>query len=246
MKVNTQQFVISRFLNVQSVIDRTGRDARIRNRSFSSFLVTLRGEIRFTANGKTTLLNPERSVFLPEGLSYRNECVSEAETLLFNFHLLQPFGEIVSLPALPQSETRAVFERLRKNPGTGQGDLQTAMSELYALAADFFSRMTVTPKYMLAEKAAEFFRLHYFESGSLCSRAAEVLGVSETLLRRRFAARYDTLPSEFVSTLRLDAARRYLQEGRSVGETALLVGYADVWQFSRAFRRRFGFPPSEV
>jgi len=43
----------------------------------------------------------------------------------------------------------------------------------------------------------------------------------------------------------MQQARLYLHERRSVSETALAVGYSDIYQFSRCYRRYYGYPPSK-
>jgi hypothetical protein len=41
----------------------------------------------------------------------------------------------------------------------------------------------------------------------------------------------------------LDRARALLQEGKNAGEAGYLVGYNSPAQFSREYKRHFGFPP---
>jgi AraC-like DNA-binding protein len=54
-------------------------------------------------------------------------------------------------------------------------------------------------------------------------------------------------PLEFLTELRLELARRKLAtSGLPLGEIAAEIGYQSESAFSRAFRRRFGFPPGEA
>ncbi|MFP4283835.1 MAG: helix-turn-helix transcriptional regulator, partial [Opitutales bacterium] len=64
---------------------------------------------------------------------------------------------------------------------------------------------------------------------------------------RRFVARMGRSFRDYLSQHRLERARRLLEDGAgNVTEAAFSAGYSSVSQFSRAFRRHFGKPPSAV
>jgi AraC-like DNA-binding protein len=76
--------------------------------------------------------------------------------------------------------------------------------------------------------------------------AARRLGMSPRTFGRRLAAERLTF-SRLLRQLRLDLARRYLQQERlPVSKVAWLLGYQEVGAFSHAFRRWTGHSPSEV
>lgn len=69
--------------------------------------------------------------------------------------------------------------------------------------------------------------------------------ISQRQLERLFAERLGTSPVGYYLQLRLTYARQLLQEtDRSVLEVALACGFGSTASFSRAYRRRFGVPPS--
>ena len=53
-------------------------------------------------------------------------------------------------------------------------------------------------------------------------------------------------PDVVLTDLRMDEARAMLEEKRPIKEVIGRVGYSDVYQFSRAYKRHFGFPPSKT
>jgi len=76
-------------------------------------------------------------------------------------------------------------------------------------------------------------------------RLAQELGMSESTLQRLFKAAYGMSVMAFQRTERLNAARVLLLEGRlTVGEAGYRAGYSTVSNFSSAFQRTFGYPPS--
>jgi AraC-like DNA-binding protein len=61
---------------------------------------------------------------------------------------------------------------------------------------------------------------------------------------QHFKAVTATSPLQYMKSLRLTRARQMLQAGSKVKSVAHDVGYESESQFSREYRRFFGFPPS--
>jgi len=51
-------------------------------------------------------------------------------------------------------------------------------------------------------------------------------------------------PYQYQKRKRLEIARQELMQGRSVFDTALLIGYPDIPSFSKAFKQIFGQAPT--
>ncbi|KIP95217.1 hypothetical protein RU09_01735 [Microbacterium sp. MEJ108Y] len=75
-------------------------------------------------------------------------------------------------------------------------------------------------------------------------RLASVGAMSRSVFAERFRSAIGRSPADYVTEVRVDAAKRMLSEGRSVSETSRELGYASDEGFSRAFRRRTGMAPS--
>jgi AraC-like DNA-binding protein len=77
---------------------------------------------------------------------------------------------------------------------------------------------------------------------------ARHLGLSPRQLQRLFAGAETTF-TEFLLGRRLQRVRRALADPRranhNIGDIALEMGFGDISTFSKAFRRRYGIPPSE-
>mgnify|MGYP006283544595 CR=1 FL=1 len=76
-------------------------------------------------------------------------------------------------------------------------------------------------------------------------KLARDLGISYSKFRFAFKKQTGFPPREYENRIKLNRARDLLtREGRSVSETAGLLGYSSVYYFSRAYKRHFGHPPS--
>jgi transcriptional regulator GlxA family with amidase domain len=76
------------------------------------------------------------------------------------------------------------------------------------------------------------------------ARLAALCGVSVRQLERDFRKTVCQSPKRWLNELRLRSARKLLQDGGSVKETALSSGYKHPQHFSRDFRKFFGASPS--
>ena len=91
-------------------------------------------------------------------------------------------------------------------------------------------------------RALEWIEAEPAADASLADLAA-ACDVSRFQLIRGFMRDVGTTPHAYRIQSRVRLARRYLAEGRSVAEAALLTGFADQSHLTRAFVRQFGLTP---
>ena len=64
-------------------------------------------------------------------------------------------------------------------------------------------------------------------------------------LRRKVKALLDVSPNDFLRHYRLEKAAKLLEQGKSVGDVSLLVGYSSHSSFSQSFKLKYGVVPTE-
>lgn len=111
---------------------------------------------------------------------------------------------------------------------------------LHRLTAALFAAPPAHAHY--ARRAEAYIRAMYMQDISVDGIAA-VLSLDRRYLGRLFKAQYGVSLQEYLISVRMEAAARFLLDGRTVGESARLCGYHDPLNFSRMFRRRFGVSP---
>ncbi len=92
--------------------------------------------------------------------------------------------------------------------------------------------------------------MHYieqhFEQDLDIQSIAGVAGMSASTLHEHFKQVTTVSPMQYVKSLRLHKARSMLSSGFKIAEVCYGVGYSSPSQFSREFKRFFGFTPSEA
>lgn len=94
-------------------------------------------------------------------------------------------------------------------------------------------------------RAIRWIRKHYAESFRI-EDLAGIVGMSATSFHRHFLGVTSLTPIQYQKQIRLQMARsRLMSAAEDVAEIAFAVGYDSPSQFSREYRRQFGFPPGE-
>lgn len=96
-------------------------------------------------------------------------------------------------------------------------------------------------KERLEQKISEEYSKQDFNLATLSDWA----GISEKKLYRDFKKIFGVSFSSYLEMLRLRQAQKLLQEGKTVQDVAVCVGYCSDYSFRRAFKRVMGVSPSE-
>jgi AraC-like DNA-binding protein/mannose-6-phosphate isomerase-like protein (cupin superfamily) len=97
------------------------------------------------------------------------------------------------------------------------------------------------------KKAVAYLRESFSQPTLKVGEIAKASGLSSRNLSRLFVEEIGIGPKEVIICLRLEEARRLLEEGNlSVTEASLQVGYQSLSRFILAFRHFFGKLPSEI
>lgn len=96
------------------------------------------------------------------------------------------------------------------------------------------------------EQAREILNERYAAPPTQKELSREV-GLNEFKLRRGFKEYFGITVYDFITRLRMEKAKKLLvQEQRPINEVAYLVGFSHQNNFSIAFKKYFGVPPSEL
>ncbi len=88
-------------------------------------------------------------------------------------------------------------------------------------------------------------RDHMSNSEFGVEQLAEDMHMSERTLQRKLKAMIDKTPQDAIRSIRLNKARNLLEnDSLTVSEVAFKVGFQEPTNFSRSFKKQFGFSPS--
>ena len=92
------------------------------------------------------------------------------------------------------------------------------------------------------QEVIDYIHAHLDQDLSL-SELASIAQMSPHYFAQRFKQATGMSPHQFVIRCRVERAKQLLKQGRSIAETALLVGFVDQSHLNRHFKRQFGITP---
>ena len=96
-----ENFIITEFSNIYEANNAKGKILELKKRYCSCFIITFYGSIKFSYNDGSVVADSSHPVFIPEGLTYQNECLDDAKSLVFNFHTLKKYDVPMILSSVP-------------------------------------------------------------------------------------------------------------------------------------------------
>ena len=239
------EFVISEYVSAFVANDSAGRRRRFITRPSSALIVTTSGRIRFSFDGGDVVSDSSHAVILPEGLTYYNECLESAESYVFNFHTL---GEMspMSLEFSDHSLAEHCYADITALSHDNSVSVRCAsLASLYTIIGGVFgSSESTAPKNKLVGEAISIMSRNLSSPELTVGEIARRMNISEIYLRKLFDKHLSTTPFAKLREMRMARARLLVKEKRGLAEVSAAVGYSDVFQFSRAYKKHFGYPPS--
>ena len=115
------------------------------------------------------------------------------------------------------------------------------VSQLFCLYGELFGERRGKSDY--ARQVMDYVEAMYMQPIRVGEIAAG-LHLDRRYLSRVFRERTGQTVQEYILSVRMSEAKRFLSEGLSVGETAERCGYSDGFLFSKMFKRWVGVSPA--
>ena len=178
----------------------------------------------------------------------RRENIEERslDSNLFDFLLSDLRNTLLKARFHPQAPTEAQQARLAALDERFREPLTFGSLEDIALSlCDVFAAPAPTDE--LIPAVEQYIRENYQDPALCLNLLSDRFHISESYLSHLFKEKTGINFSVYLESLRLDeAARRLKSDSSPINEVYLDVGYTNATTFRRAFKKKYGFPPSEL
>ena len=240
-------------VNIVSSFKNKSRDYyRILSRKTHGFIFKLEGFTEYTVDGKKLRAEAGDLIFLPKGSAYEYVSNSSIYTSI-NFEADIEKSEITIYSLRDFAGAFSMLEGFSEIWNFGnESDRYKCLSDFYSLLS-YISRIDHAQSedkesYRIIDPALKYLKGHIFDQNLKVSALHHLCGVSDTYFRRLFSSRFNMTPQKYVTRERLSRARLIIESGDydNLGSVAQSIGFSDPLYFSKAFRKHYGFPPSEL
>lgn len=241
-----------KLLSVSSGKSPPSRYGRIRK--FSGFIFRTAGETNYTFDHKSFHLKTGHMIFIPKGIRYDFEIVSEeasAYTLIsVEENFTNPEPRAFTLENFPDADFIMNHLAPLWNLGTAT-EKYKALSIFYNLLSYLANTentdYSAKRRLELISPALDYLKKNLFSPSLSAENLHLICGISDTYFRKIFISNFGTTPQKYIISKRLSAAMSAIDNGNflNVSELAESVGYRDPLYFSRVFKQKYGACPSE-
>ena len=232
-----QILTVDRFFHKNGIFE-------VKSRPYAALSFRVNGTGAFEIGNTRLIAKPGDVLFLPANTPYKVE-YSVSESIVVHFEHCNYFeAENVCIENRLEIATR--FQRLLE-AWNGQHSVNQAKSIIY----DILDKMSNDQKTSISDTAVAncvcYMDEHFCDPKLDIETVCGVAFISVSSLQRAFAKYFGISPKQYLIQLRMNRALELLTENElSVKEISFACGFTDEKYFSRAFKKKFGYSPSQL
>ena len=198
---------------------------------------------KYVRNGISYHVGPGEIFVIPPYEEHYYEADQEKpwKYIWIGFTTNQKLPDILSQPVINCPGANKIFDEMMLCKQMENGRSAFLSGCLWKMMAIFLDQGKVSVDYV--DKAVHYIHSEY-ANGITVQEIADHLGLDRSYFSTLFSKRMGTSPQEYIINLRLTtAAELMIAYGESPATVAASVGYTDLCQFSKSFKKLFGMSP---
>ena len=215
----------------------------VKKRPFGAISYKIDGTGDFDVKGRRFSVGPKELLYIPADVDYQVNYSANDSIVIHIADCNYSEPECITL------ENHAAIEQLlfkMLNEWAQNHSVNQVKSGIYDMLFRISQQKSETynaPLYLCMEYIQQHFAEPELSVPEVCRHAF----ISVSTIQRMFLEHLGITPKQYIIQLRIEKALQLLIENRhSVREIATLCGFSDEKYFSRAFRQKYGYPPSQL
>lgn len=224
--------------------------AKRENRPCWAIIIKYEGETVYTSKDKTYISDKNNLIILPKGSTYEWICTHSGHFSVIEFESDIVCNEIFSFPVKASEKMLKIFKELEykrnlKKPMYETESIIDTYSVILLLAQSVQKKYLPTEKISKITPALDYIAKNY-NTDIKNDELARITGLSTVYFRKLFTEVTGTSPISYVHELRMKKAKEMLKSDYgSISDIAESLGYLNIYDFSRTFKKHTGIPPSK-
>ena len=220
------------------------------NRPCWAIVIKYEGETLYLSQGKTILSDANNPVILPKGCSYEWCCTHSGHFSIIEFESELVCDDIFCFSIKNSEKLLKLFKELEykrtlRKPMYEIESIRDTYSMLLMLVNSVQKKYSPTEKTSKINPALEYIAKNYNKTIKN-DDLANLCNLSTVYFRKLFAETMGVSPITYVHELRIKKAKEMLKSDYgSITDIAESLGYLNIYDFSRAFKKHAGISPSK-
>lgn len=240
--------IIKDFDFISTIYSEKNKSSQKTNRPRWALGLKTDGETIYKTKSGTYLSNKDNLIILPKGCIYKWKCIEPGHFSAIEFECDLECDDIFSLPLKNSEKIHRLFKEieykhLTKKPMYKMEIIKNCYSII--LEATKEKKYIPNAKQLKIMPALEYITQN-FDKPIKNEDLAKVAGLSNVYFRKIFTDVIGTSPNAYIHKIRIDKAKEMLKsEYSNISEIAASLGYPNIYDFSRDFKKHVGIPPSK-
>ena len=215
----------------------------VKKRPYAAISYKIDGTGEFVINGKPISVKPKSILYIPADADYQVQ-YSVNDSIVIHITDCNYFEPECIMLENPVAIERLFFKLLsawEQNHSVNQ-----IKSGLYDILFHISQQKSEAHNHTV-NHCMEYIQEHFAEADLSVPQVCRHAFISVSTIQRAFLERLGITPKQYIIKLRLEKAVELLIEGKlTVRDVALCCGFSDEKFFSKSFKERYGYPPSQL
>ena len=240
--------IITKVFSVSTMYTQAGYFNQRKDRPRWAIIIKYEGETEYISNGISYLSNIGHAVILPRACSYEWRCLRGGHYAVIEFDSPLSYDVIIVFPIkngqkLLEAIKRLEAKRTHADELTQLESIKDTYNILFMLIRAESKKYLPSQKKEKIDPALDYIAEHYTES-IRNDELARITGLSTVYFRRLFSEVVGQPPIDYISSVRINKAKEMLESDfSSITDVAAALGYRNIYDFSRTFKKQVGLSP---
>lgn len=216
----------------------------VKARPYAAFSLRLSGTGSFEVAGKRFVTSPGDVLFIPADTPYKVE-YSVSESIVVHFRSCN-YYEAENIDTENSAAIALLFRQLLQG-WSEEHSVNQAKATIYEILEKIEKDKKRSAEDTAFTRCVEYIDEHFCEPELDIGTVCHIGFISASSLQRAFQTHFGLSPKQYLLKLRMNRAIELLTENAlTVKEVSFSCGFSDEKYFSRVFKKRYGYPPSEM
>ena len=243
------ELTIQHIHSISTMYNEKGASSKRKNRPLWAFVIKYEGQTIYAVNGRPHISDLHNVTILPKGCRYDWQCVESGRFIIVEFDCDQTCDEIFSFSVKNGESLLGTVRKMEINRARlGCTQRLDEFRDLYGILSSLIK--SANKKYVPSPKE----RIIYPITEYIAQNCGKHISADELSAMTDFSAVYfrkvfkdvtGMSPIRYVRTIKINKAKEMLESDySSVTNIAASLGYNNVYEFSRDFKKQVGISPS--